>query len=783
MLFKHLTLTTLLLIVVFLSSAQQAEKGIIDLRGIDLNQETIALDGEWEFYWDQLLSSIDVDSLAERDFYSFPQLWNDGVTDKKQLLSATGFGTYRLKVILSEGAKPMLYIKHFYSSYLLSCNGKEVASNGVVGDSKESYMPSWVPMKVELPSNKDTLVLDLQIANFDHHKGGTRESILLASKSRTETEFNLTFGYDLLLTGSLIMAGLFFLGLYFFETKEIFLLFFSLFCLSFAYRVIAADDYALHIIYPGINWFSAIKLEYLSLYLPPIFFAAYTRNLFPRDSRYWILESIIVISIVFSCVIVFAPPKVFTLFVVPYLVILLLSILFVTWVYATACWHNRPGAQFAMISSCVIFLTFIYKVLDYVGIVKEYEWVSFIGFIFFVFFQSLILFFLFMNSLKKAKEEAEKASRSKSEFLSMMSHEIRTPMNAVIGLTNYLIDEKSNHMEVLKTLKFSAKNLLVIINDILDFSKIEAKKIEFEIRSVNIAELLSSLHHVFQPEVKSNNLELIFDIDEDLPDFIECDPTRMSQVLTNLISNAVKFTNEGTITVKLGLISENKQEVVIKFEVKDTGIGIEKEKLSEIFGSFTQASSSTTRKFGGTGLGLTITKQLLELQGADLFVESYPGEGSVFYFVQLFKIGKQEEEQKLDGVSETQKLEIGIDTKILVVEDNEVNIMVVNKFLKRWGITSIVAKNGKEAIEKYKSEGAIDLILMDLQMPIMDGYEAAFKLREMGVETPIIALTASALLEDRHKIERAGMNDYVTKPFDPDTLLKKIIKYTENKES
>jgi signal transduction histidine kinase/CheY-like chemotaxis protein len=764
--------------------AQEATRGVVDLRKTDLYRSSTPLDGEWEFYWQQLLTPAELDSISKKDYYYFPKAWNKAHSESGKKLSPKGFATYRLTVLLPPESSPSLYIKHFYSAYSLFCNGKLISKNGQVATKESEYTPGWIPATIPLDMHEDTIVLDLQIANFDHKTGGARESILIADKSLIASNFNLTLGYDLLLAGSLIMTGLFFLGLFFFGTRERFVLFFSLFCLSFSYRIIAADDYALHILYPHINWFWSIKLEYLSLFFPMIFFGLYTHALFPEDSRYGLLKGFALVSAIFSAIVILTPPTIFTHFVTIYLIMLLVGIMWTGYVYIMAFRHKRQGAQYALVSSGVVLLTFLYKFADYVGLVREYEIISFIGYVTFFFFQSLILFFLFTDSLKNAKIQAEIASKSKSDFLSMMSHEIRTPMNAVIGLTDFLLTDKpkNSQVDILNTLKFSAKNLLVIINDILDFSKIEAGKIEFESKSVNVAGLLSSLHHVFQPAVKTKGLDLIFDIDEKIPDHIICDPTRMSQILTNLISNAVKFTHEGNITVNLELIKRSGDQVVVKFAVKDTGIGISSKHLNDIFNSFTQASSSTTREFGGTGLGLTITKKLLDLQGVDLFVESEPDLGSLFYFVQVFDVGEENnyssnQNEKTESMNADK---VDLNGKVMVVEDNAINVMVVNKFLKKWDVQAVVAKNGKEAIDVYQSDPKIVVILMDLQMPEMDGYEATEKLREIGVTTPIIALTASALVEDQEKIKSAGMDDYITKPFDPVNLREKLIKYTQH---
>ena len=755
--------------------------GVIDLRNSDFNS-AIPLDGYWEFVWGQLLDNEGIGAIQNKDYFSVPQVWNDGLTKQGVALNAQGFGTYKISVLLPPGIKPMIYIKHFYCSYNLMIDGNVVATNGVVASAPEDYTPAWVPQTVDLASYRDTLDLVIQVANFDHRLGGIRESVFIGRKSVIFGDYNLVLAFDLLLAGCLIMCGLFFLGLYFFARQKIYVLYFSIFCLAFSYRILAADDYALHILYPNFNWFLAVRLEYLSLYVPVIFFNLYTDSLFLKDSRFYILRINSAIAGVGALVSMIAPENLYMGLLPYFLPFVILSVLCIIGIYFLAWVNKREGAGFAVLSSAIMFLVVLYKILDYVGFVRESELISFVGYLLFFFFQSWILFFLFTSSLKRARDLAQKASKSKSDFLSMMSHEIRTPMNAVIGLSNYLLQEdpKPDQVETLQTLKFSAKNLLVIINDILDFSKIEAKKMEFESQSVNLKELLLSVERVFMPAFVEKKLDFEFEIDARVPDRVFCDPTRTTQILTNLINNAVKFTDKGGVMVKLEYICDAGDEVDIKFSVRDTGIGIEKEKLGEIFQSFTQASTSTTRQYGGTGLGLSITRELLRLQNSELNVGSIFGEGSVFYFTIRFPVDRSIfVAEELDKIHDMENTMIPAECKILVVEDNVINTIVVKKFLHKWGFTVVDATNGQEAVDIFEQDKDLDLILMDIQMPVMDGYEAARMIRKMGGTIPILALTASALIEDQNSILQAGMEDFVIKPFDPDNLLQKISQYCQ----
>jgi len=387
------------------------------------------------------------------------------------------------------------------------------------------------------------------------------------------------------------------------------------------------------------------------------------------------------------------------------------------------------------------------------------------------------------EQLEEVIRRAQAANQAKSDLLANVSHELRTPMNGVIGmldmaLTNHLAKDQA---EDLRTAQRCAYSLLALLNDILDLSKIEAGKMTLEKIPFDLRATFDDCIKAQQPKALENSVALSFDVSPEVPEQIVGDPLRISQILSNLVSNAVKFTEQGSTLVRVDSLCSESGEFSLQITVRDTGTGIPADKLPFIFDEFTQADGSVSRKYGGTGLGLAITKRLVEIQGGQIRAESELDRGTTFYVTLPYElaVGDAGQTRDLATLPEPRLAGLANLARILIVEDNQVNQKVVTAVLRKRGYTIELANDGMEALSKLEKQGSFDLVLMDVQMPVLDGLEATRRIRQekRWHDLPIVAMTAHAMNGDRERCLDAGMNGYISKPVHPSHLLNTVDEY------
>lgn len=744
-----------------------AERGIIDLSSVDFQvQKSVQLNGEWGFYWKKLVPPEQLDFDSSTSFVNFPHLWNEDPE-----LSSYGYATYNVTIIKPEDHPSLaLTIPDLYTAYTLYINDREVSRNGKVATNREAYTPFWLPRTVSIDHfNTDTLQVVLHVSNFRHSKGGIRLPIILGAEEFLERERTIEIGFILLLTGCLFMIGLFFMGLYLFGRHEVPMLYFAFVCFFFSYRIFGTELYPLHYLFPYLPWILTIKAEYFSLYFTASIFCIFVQKLYPQETSKGIIYTFAAIFGVLSLITLFFPPFYFTSLINLFFGTIPVALAYITWVYIKAALNKREGAGFALASVVMVFTVFMHNLLEYLTLLEENLLLNFIGFFSFFFLQSLILSYRFTNSLSRARVKAEEAAKAKSQFLSTMSHEIRTPLNAVIGLSDLLLESNSEEekQEFAQNIKQSGENLLDIINNILDYSKFESAGIEPNLHPVNVRKAIHEILTMLSPLSSGKNLSVSLDISQDTPEWCKTDETHLKQILINLVGNAIKFTSEGEISILVHPAKNLDKPGNLLFEITDTGTGISKKDAHRLFKSFTQVDSSRTRKHGGTGLGLVISKKLVEALGGDIWFESEAERGTTFFFTI-----DAEETEPVDQTKEDVKYpEHDTDTdlealKVLVVEDNFMNQKVITSILHKNNLNADIATNGQEALEQLQSKN-YDLVFMDMEMPVMDGIEATKKIRDTLPEHKqpvIIAMTANAFFEDRERCLKAGMNDFLSKP-------------------
>jgi two-component system sensor histidine kinase ChiS len=791
-----------------------ASQGLMDLRDWDFERDgPVDLTGEWEFYWKRLVidfSKARFDRSRPVRYIWVPGIWNNRVVGGKKI-SGYGYATYRLRVLLKNPASPglkrnMAVLTHVIgTAYELFVNGERVTRGGVVARSSALSSPGYWPDVGDFFPGGDEIDIALHVSNYHHWKGGVRDKIILGSERSIHEMREKRLTLDFFLIGSIFIMACYHLVLFAMRKRDVSFLYFGLVCLIIPVRILVTGEYYMLHMAPGIPWGLLHRIEYLTVFITLPLFFMFFHSLFPAEFNSKVLRGFQILGILFSFAVVVTPSRIYTYLMQPFEAVSSVVCTYGLYAIILALARRREDSVPFMIGFSVLVTTVINDFL-YNNLIVLTGYIVPYGLFFFVFSQAFLLSRRFSRTLgvvESLSEELESKNRRlidldrlKDEFLASVSHELRTPLHGIIGLAESMIKLRGDSMtdesaRNLKLIGVSGKRLAGLVNDIGDFLKLRNRDIVISQGAVDVNTVVEIVMVLSWPLIGTKKLE-IRNLIGPGSRLVYADENRVQQILHNLIGNAIKFTNEGSITISAETIGEDTDRGWMKISVSDTGIGIPAERQKVIFECFEQSDVSIRRQYGGAGIGLSIVRHLIKLHGGTLDVESVLGEGSTFSFTLPLYQGVNHEcreakrtpvffsqdQRPLMPVGATGGLrdrQSGGAGNLLIVDDDIINLQVITNFLSAEDYSVVTASEGAEALS-IMTQRSFDCILLDVMMPNKSGYDICAELRKRYslYELPVLFLTARNSIEDLLHAFNMGANDYLTKPISRDELVTRV---------
>ncbi len=771
-------------------SSLSPRNGTLSLSGWNPERDgLLILNGEWDFYWHSLL---DYGELRNADLRAdvkarVPSVWNNYQINN-QNPPGFGYATYHLRIVNARTDTPMAFrIPTMSTAYSMYVNNTLIASNGVATANKEYFRPEYRPVTVQVWPSSSQFDIIVQVSNFIYARGGMWYPIYMGTPEQIQ-DYNKHIVYrDIFLFSSCFILGLYYLSIFLLRREDRSSLYFVFMCLVVMGRTVIHGDYAVYTLIPVISFSGIVFINYVTLYWFPITFVLLLSEMFPKEVPKQAVRVTVVYSAVMTLVTVLAPLHFYTKYTYLILSVAILIALYALVITCIAFVRRRPNSFIVFMGALVMISGAIYDVLCYYRVISlNVGELSSFGFVVFLFLQSFVLarrFSQAFTSVEDLSRRLVKMDKIKDEFLANTSHELRTPLNGIQGITEAMLRGSEGNLnegqrQSLSIIALSSRRLANLVNDILDYSCLKHSDIKLNLKPLRIKGIVETTIHELQQLYDPGKITISHTLPDNLPT-VRADENRLVQIMHNLIGNAVKFTTQGYIRVTAKECGE-----MLEVCVEDTGQGIPREKIADIFKSFEQADASTTRKHGGTGLGLSITKHLVESHGGSIWVKSTPGKGSRFYFtlpvtrshviendttLPVYEIAAG-----LHGKNDNLRV-CGTGAHVLIVDDELLNLQSAAAILKTGGYSITAVDNGTAALKEIYNNN-FSLVILDVMMPEMSGYEVCRKIRsyKSHYDLPVLMLTAKTRTRDIVMGFESGANDYLPKPVEVEELLARV---------